>query len=86
MKDQVTLQAQPRSGSGKGAARQLRREGMVPAVVYGHERTTSSLSIKADELEMLLAHISASSTVIELSVGAIGSSSAVHRDKQARCL
>jgi large subunit ribosomal protein L25 len=69
MKDLVTLQAETRDGLGKGAARQLRREGLVPAVVYGHGRTTSSLSVKADELEMMLAHISASSTVIELTVG-----------------
>ena len=69
MKDLVTLQAEMRSGSGKGAARQLRREGLVPAVVYGHHRTTSSLSVKADELKMLLSRISASSTVIELTVG-----------------
>ena len=69
MKEQVILQAEERSRTGKGAARQLRRDGLVPAVVYGHERTTSSLSVEADELKMLLSHISASSTVIDLRVG-----------------
>lgn len=82
MKDQVTLQAETRDDSGKGAARQLRREGLVPAVVYGHGRTTSSLSVKAYELEMMLAHISASSTVIELTVGSDKSRKVLIREIQ----
>ncbi|MGH7540271.1 MAG: 50S ribosomal protein L25/general stress protein Ctc, partial [Gemmatimonadota bacterium] len=34
MKKQVTIRAEKRSESGKGAARQLRRGGYIPAVVY----------------------------------------------------
>ncbi|AKQ64898.1 LSU ribosomal protein L25p [Myxococcus hansupus] len=30
-----TLEAQPREGSGKGVARRLRAQGLIPAVVYG---------------------------------------------------
>ncbi|NOJ80161.1 50S ribosomal protein L25/general stress protein Ctc [Myxococcus xanthus] len=30
-----TLEAKPREGSGKGVARRLRAEGLIPAVVYG---------------------------------------------------
>jgi large subunit ribosomal protein L25 len=33
--DQSTLEAQGRTGSGKGAARKLRSQGLVPAVIYG---------------------------------------------------
>jgi large subunit ribosomal protein L25 len=33
---EVKLSAQPRSEFGKGAARRLRREHLVPAVLYGH--------------------------------------------------
>jgi large subunit ribosomal protein L25 len=33
--DQRTLEVKSREGSGKGAARRLRAEGLVPAVVYG---------------------------------------------------
>lgn len=32
------LQAQVRTGSGKGAARQARRDGMVPGIVFGGEK------------------------------------------------
>lgn len=30
-----TLEAKPREGSGKGVARRLRAQGLIPAVVYG---------------------------------------------------
>ena len=33
--DTSTLEAKPREGAGKGAARRLRAQGLIPAVVYG---------------------------------------------------
>ncbi|WP_366180457.1 50S ribosomal protein L25/general stress protein Ctc [Actinomyces timonensis] len=36
MSNAITLKATVRTGSGKGAARQARRDGRCPAVVYGH--------------------------------------------------
>ncbi|MEM8699859.1 MAG: 50S ribosomal protein L25, partial [Pseudomonadota bacterium] len=35
MADMPILEASARSGTGKGAARTARREGLVPGVVYG---------------------------------------------------
>jgi large subunit ribosomal protein L25 len=60
------LDAQPRDKSGKGAARTLRREGRVPAVIYGHAREPQALSVATRELERLLGSVAAASTVIEL--------------------
>ena len=37
MSDSAVLEAQPRDSAGKGVSRRLRREGAVPAVVYGSE-------------------------------------------------
>ncbi|HEY0971246.1 MAG TPA: 50S ribosomal protein L25/general stress protein Ctc [Gemmatimonadales bacterium] len=62
----VRLNAQPRDRSGKGAARSLRREGRVPAVIYGHGREPQALSVATREIERILGQISAASTVIEL--------------------
>lgn len=62
----VTLSATARADVGKGAARSLRREGRVPAVIYGHAREPQPLSLNARELERLLDRISAESTVIDL--------------------
>lgn len=36
MSNAITLKATVRTGSGKGSARQARRDGQCPAVVYGH--------------------------------------------------
>ena len=38
MAQQANLQVATRAGTGKGAARSLRREGKVPGVIYGHGR------------------------------------------------
>lgn len=39
------LKAQARSGVGKGAARALRREGLIPAVIYGDKKPPLAISI-----------------------------------------
>lgn len=65
----VRLSAEPRDRNGKGAARSLRREGRVPAVVYGHGREPQALSLATREIERILGQISAASTVIELELG-----------------
>jgi large subunit ribosomal protein L25 len=62
----ATLSATARAGIGKGNARQLRKAGKVPGVIYGHARKPQSLSIDAVPLDKLLEHISAENTVIEL--------------------
>ena len=43
----VSFNATAREGTGKGAARTLRRQGQVPAVIYGHGREPLSLSLNA---------------------------------------
>jgi large subunit ribosomal protein L25 len=62
----ANLSVSARDNSGKGVARSLRREGRVPAVIYGHGREPKSLSINTRDLEKLLEHISAENTVIDL--------------------
>jgi large subunit ribosomal protein L25 len=62
------LTAIARNTSGKGAARSLRREGRLPAVIYGHAREPLSLSIPERDLQRLLERFAAENTVIELSI------------------
>jgi large subunit ribosomal protein L25 len=65
----VSFNATARDQAGKGAARTLRSKGLIPAVIYGHGRDPQSLSLNARDLDKLLGHIQAESTVIEVSVG-----------------
>lgn len=65
----VSFSATARENTGKGAARTLRRQGQVPAVIYGHGREPLSLTLNARDLDKMLGHIQAESTVIEVTVG-----------------
>src|SRR3989440_5363552 len=64
----VSLAASPRTTTGKGAARQARFRGKVPAVIYGHGRETQSLEVEAKALEKALTGVEPASTIIELAV------------------
>lgn len=43
------LKAQARSGVGKGAARALRREGLIPAVIYGDKKPPLPITISYND-------------------------------------
>ena len=44
------LEAESRTDQGKGASRRLRREGMVPAVIYGADEDPQSITLKHSEV------------------------------------
>lgn len=55
MSDQLTLSAEPRDRAGKGASRALRREGRVPAVIYGGKEEPTTIHVEERALNKLLA-------------------------------
>jgi large subunit ribosomal protein L25 len=65
----VLLKAEARAGQGKGAARAVRREGLVPAVIYGDKKDPALVSLKYRDL---LPHVSTgrfTATLVDLDVG-----------------
>src|SRR5438552_8200353 len=64
----VSLTATARRGTGKGAARQARFRGEIPAVIYGRGRETQSLNWEAKSGEKALTGVAPASTIIELAV------------------
>ena len=64
----ASLGAQPRSDTGKGAARKLRAAGQIPGVIYGHGREPQSLTVDAREFNRLAERVRITSTVIELAL------------------
>jgi len=46
MSEQLTLSAEPRDRAGKGASRALRREGRVPAVIYGNNEEPLAIHLE----------------------------------------
>jgi large subunit ribosomal protein L25 len=66
---EFALNAEVRSDLGKGASRRLRRNvAMVPAVIYGGEKTPLSISLLAKELAKLLENEASFSHVLTLNV------------------
>jgi len=53
---EIKIAAEPRNDFGKGAARQLRRDGKIPAVLYGHKEEPVHLSLPEHELFLALKH------------------------------
>jgi large subunit ribosomal protein L25 len=51
---EVHIAAQARDEFGKGAARRIRREGLVPAVLYGHGTETRHLTLPGHQLMLAL--------------------------------
>src|ERR1051326_4790394 len=54
MSDQLTLPAEARDRAGKGASRALRRDGRVPAVVYGEKKEPLSIHVEEKLLSKML--------------------------------
>lgn len=54
MSDTLTLSAETRDRAGKGASRVLRREGRVPAVVYGGKQEPIAIHVEEKELRRQL--------------------------------
>jgi large subunit ribosomal protein L25 len=54
--ESLSLTTQKRDGRGSQRARQLRCQGLVPAVIYGHKEATLSIALGAEELERAIRH------------------------------
>lgn len=69
MSKHITLNAQSRARAGKGDARATRREGRVPAVIYGDKKEPISVSLDRIELEKLINTGSLFTHICDLKVG-----------------
>jgi large subunit ribosomal protein L25 len=56
MAEAFVLDVQDRKKSGTNAAKQLRKQGLIPAVIYGHGEATASLSVPGDTLAKAIRH------------------------------
>jgi large subunit ribosomal protein L25 len=72
MAENATLKAAMRTETGKGAMRRLRRDGRIPAVVYGRGEETRPVSVDAHDFEMLTKQHSLDTTIVELSIEGAG--------------
>lgn len=66
--EQIQLASNVRTATGKGTARQLRRQGFIPAVLYGGEHGNISLTVNSHQLHKILAKGSGETSLIDLQV------------------
>lgn len=68
MSDALNLPAEMRERAGKGASRALRREGRVPAVIYGGKEEPTTIHVEEKELvkQLMTGHFMNSIVMIEV--------------------
>ncbi|MGE5266108.1 MAG: 50S ribosomal protein L25/general stress protein Ctc [Deltaproteobacteria bacterium] len=78
----IALKATARPRAGKGAARQARREGNVPAVIYGDNQSPEIIALEYNELwkQILKGHFTAS--VFDIDIAGKGKIRVIPRDVQ----
>ncbi len=56
MSSEETIKAEARSEFGKGAARRIRREGKIPAVIYGHGNEPMHVTLPGHQTMLAIKH------------------------------
>ena len=69
MSEQLTLPAEQRERAGKGASRELRRNGRVPAVIYGDKKEPISVHVEEKVLAKMLSTGHFMNTVVMIDAG-----------------
>ena len=69
MSEQLTLPAETRERAGKGASRELRNSGRVPAVVYGSNQEPLSIHVEEKLLTKLLSTGHFMNTIVMIDAG-----------------
>jgi large subunit ribosomal protein L25 len=69
MSEALTLPAEARERAGKGASRALRREGRIPAVIYGGKEEPSTIHVEEKELvkQLMTGHFM--NSIINIEIG-----------------
>jgi large subunit ribosomal protein L25 len=80
MSDTTSIIAEIREDVGKGASRRLRREGKIPAVVYGGHSEPVTLSLQQEEMLHATNNESFFSSILEIKVGKDRAQQVVVRD------
>ena len=71
---QIKLSAQIRDKKGKGAARKLRKEKKVPAILYGPETAPLMLTVKQSDMEGILKKTMSENVILSLEIKTNGKS------------
>ena len=68
MAKQVKLKAEQRTAVGRSAARKLKAQGAIPAVVYGGKEKPQPLQVSVRDVNKMLSHASGENILVELEI------------------
>jgi large subunit ribosomal protein L25 len=74
---EIILNAKGRTDRGKNAARRLRREGLIPAVVYGGKGDTVAVAVDPKSLQKVLRSEAGRNAILKLDIADLGSTNAI---------
>src|SRR5262249_47953924 len=76
---EIVVNAKSRDDRGKNAARRLRRQGLVPGVVYGGKGGTVAVAVDPKALQKVLRSEAGRNTILKLDIGGTGADNAILR-------
>ena len=82
MSENAILAASPRQGAGTGPARALRREGRVPAIVYGGSKEPEKVSVEDRRLRWLIGQGGFTATLLDLEIEGTGRERVIPKEVQ----
>jgi large subunit ribosomal protein L25 len=82
MAKKTTLKAATRARTGSGRLNQMRREGWIPSVIYGHGTKNINLKVDNKTFSDLLAHSSSENILVNLEIEGHGTCLAFLQDIQ----
>lgn len=66
MENVITLKADPRNDVGKKIARQLRKQGRIPAIIYGEKKESLPISLLLSDVRAIMKSESGENTVLRI--------------------
>jgi large subunit ribosomal protein L25 len=82
MAEKFTVKAEKREGRGSNDARRLRREGKIPATVYGGGEDAVAITAELKDLAAIIRSDSGANTLFTLDIEGVGESRVIFQDRQ----
>jgi len=79
---EIIVTAKGRDGRGKNAARRLRRDGMIPGVVYGGKGENVAVAVDPKALKKVLRSEAGRNTILKLDIAGTGATNAILKSWQ----
>jgi large subunit ribosomal protein L25 len=79
---EISITAKSREERGKNAARRIRREGLIPAVVYGGKGDSMAVAVDPKALQKVLRSEAGRNAILKLEIGGKGATNAILKSWQ----